>query len=517
LNNIFDKIYLKNHVVYVNKNFRNSSLEHALSDGEQGLQQSYILTTIPSSDSSRIYKFTVNFDGAVKDVYFKQYLYVSAFRFLKNLFRTSRASRDLKATLMLAKNGFSVPAIIAMGRRRFNLLRTSSFLATLAVKDSKKIYQFFSINLTENQLQKKRELIRVFGRTIGKMHAQGIFHGDLRLGNVLAKQEKNCWRFFFIDNERTKKFRRLPLRLRIKNLVQINMIPSNLLSITDRMRFFKEYCAENTINKEQRIALIKKIIKRTEQRLSPKSITRRELRKCMRTNERYVRVKTGRYIASFEREFYQAIPASIVESFLEQLDALLDKGQIFKSDNTTYVSRLSVNGKDLVVKRYNHKGIIHSLRHTIKKSRARRGWLNSHRLCLLQIPTPRPLAYIEQRKGILVWQSYFITEYVEGQRLYDFLRDNTISEKKYSEAIRQIKEILDTLEGYRITHGDLKHTNILIAENGPILTDLDGITMHRWNWMYKIKRKKDLNRLTKYGQINLGFARNAEALLKRGN
>jgi len=55
------------------------------------------------------------------------------------------------------------------------------------------------------------------------MHAGGIFHGDLSIGNVLVVREEQKWRFFFIGNERTKKFYRLHARLRLKNLVQINM------------------------------------------------------------------------------------------------------------------------------------------------------------------------------------------------------------------------------------------------------------------------------------------------------
>jgi len=53
--------------------------------------------------------------------------------------------------------------------------------------------------------------------------------------------------------------------------------------------------------------------------------------------------------------------------FIEKIDALMDKGQIFKNGDTSYVSRLTWNDKDVVVKRYNHRGFIHSLRHTIKR------------------------------------------------------------------------------------------------------------------------------------------------------
>ena len=68
------------------------------------------------------------------------------------------------------------------------------------------------------------------------------------------------------------------------------------------------------------------------------------------------------------------------------------------------VLRLYRSRSDVVVKRYNHKGFTHSLRHTIKKSRAHRGWLHGHRLVMLDIATPKPLAYIEQIKEKLIWK-----------------------------------------------------------------------------------------------------------------
>jgi len=55
---------------------------------------------------------------------------------------------------------------------------------------------------------------------------------------------------------------------------------------------------------------------------------------------------------------------------------------------------------------------------------------------------------------------------------------------------------------YRITHGDLKDTNIFITENGPVLIDLDGMKVHSWKLLFKINRYKDIARLTRNKQVN---------------
>ena len=271
----------------INKDFRNAELEQALTAGEKKLRERYELTTVASSDFSRVYRFTILFGNKERCVYFKRYLCRSTPDFIKHLARSSRARRSFMATLMLEKNGFEAPIVVAMGECKFSFLERENFLLTIEVEGAVQINQIIPENLkklSEQQLQSnsalcffytmgtqdKRELIRALGQTIGRMHAEGIFHGDLRLGNVLLRRETNGWHFFFIDNERTKKFRKLPARLRLKNLVQANMLRTCALSSTDRLRFFKSYLDSNPRVRKDWKNWSRKTILKTEARLRKK-------------------------------------------------------------------------------------------------------------------------------------------------------------------------------------------------------------------------------------------------------
>ncbi|MBA7696946.1 hypothetical protein ES703_105603 [subsurface metagenome] len=271
----FDKIRRNNCTLFINKNFRNDNFEQALLAGEKALQERYQLTAVFSSDTSRVHKFTVRFGGVERGVYFKQYLCRSAWDFIKHLVRASRARRAFKATLVLEKNGFEAPVVVAMGECKSSFFDRENFLVTLEVENAKQIYQFIPDNpenLAKERLQDKRELIRAFGRTVGRMHARGIFHGDLKLVKQLARQEKNGWRFFFIDNERTKKFYILPPWLRLKNLVQVNMHRTPCLTNSDRMRFLKAYLQENPLIARKRSKWAKKVITKTNRRLLKRKV-----------------------------------------------------------------------------------------------------------------------------------------------------------------------------------------------------------------------------------------------------
>ncbi len=332
---------------------------------------------------------------------------------------------------------------------------------------------------------KKLELLIAVCKELAEQHRKGVLQKDLHLGNFLLADDKvfllDAGQMRFLRSEVGKK----------TGISQLSILASYLTdSDTESIeKLCQEYfnCrgwhldkSDRTIIQEQKTAHRKKGINKG-------------LKKCLRTGKRNLLIKSGRYLAVFDKGF--CLGAEPLD-FIEKADALMDKGEILKKGGTSYVSRLMWNGKDVVVKRYNHKGLIHSLRHTIKKSRARHGWLHAHRLRMLQIPTPKPLAYIEQRKAGLIWQSYLVTKYVEGQKLYDFLRDNNITKEEHLKVTQQVMELLAKLGRHRITHGDLKHTNILVADKGPVITDLDGMKVHRWDWMCKANRAKDIVRFT---------------------
>lgn len=219
-----------------------------------------------------------------------------------------------------------------------------------------------------------------------------------------------------------------------------------------------------------------------------KKCMRQAIKKTLRTSKRFQAFKMDAFRGVTTKEFFES---SDLKQNVLHLDQLMCDGQILKDGNTCFVSRINLAGQQIVVKRYNHKGIMHSLRHTIKHSRARHCWLSAHRLAMFEIATPKPLAFVEQMKGPLVWNCYILTEYIEAPKLSEILSDSTLKQDQRQKLADETAQILAKLGIHRITHGDAKHTNILIGEHGPILTDLDSMKLHRCNCTYRLYRKKD--------------------------
>ena len=213
------------------------------------------------------------------------------------------------------------------------------------------------------------------------------------------------------------------------------------------------------------------------------------LRRTLREGKDFCAVKTGGYVGVFSR---MDVGPDEAGRLVEQIDAVTAAAKLLKDGGTCFVTAASVNGRACVIKRYNDKGLLHSLRHTLKGSRARRGWLYAHRLRHLGIPTPRPIGFIEEYAGLLLKRSWLITELAPGPKLHDYLADPATTNAQKIEALKQVKCILDLLEQNRITHGDLKHVNLIVTPDGPTLIDLDSVKLHRTGLFYRHHRKKDL-------------------------
>jgi tRNA A-37 threonylcarbamoyl transferase component Bud32 len=329
----------------------------------------------------------------------------------------------------------------------------------------------------------KLDLLILVCKELARQNSKGVLQKDLHLGNFILQRAK----LYALD---AAKMRFLSREIGLKKSISQLVLLAGYLPESDK-ESITQLCQEYFKARSWHFGKMQEALFQKQLSIYRKWGVRYGLRKCLRTSRKHLRIKADGCLAVFDRDFCVEAEA---HNFIKQIDELVDKGQVIKSGDTSCVSRLSFNGRDIVVKRYNHKGIIHSLRHTIKRSRAQRGWLHAHRLRMLQIATPQPLAYIEQRRGLLLWRSYLITEYIQGQMLYYFLRDSSTSEEAHSIVNQQVIELLQRLGKYRISHGDLKHTNILVTDNVPVLTDLDGMKVHTWNWMCKIRHTKDLER-----------------------
>jgi len=206
---------------------------------------------------------------------------------------------------------------------------------------------------------------------------------------------------------------------------------------------------------------------------------------------RILQLAVSGYRGVFDRRFADE---ELMPQFVRAVDTLMQQGQVLKCDDTSFVSRVLWNGQDAVVKRYNHRGLWHSFRHTLKGSRAKRNWRHAHRLMSLKIATPEPLAYVDQYRGPLLWQSYFVARFVSGPQVHQILRDQGVAEGQKQQVHDQVLDLLRRMAEHGISHGDMKHTNILYDGTGVVLTDLDAMRIGGTGWLRRRRYRRDVER-----------------------
>jgi len=180
---------------------------------------------------------------------------------------------------------------------------------------------------------------------------------------------------------------------------------------------------------------------------------------------------------------------------LHDPDLFINKGVFLKDGNSSTVTLVKINDKKFVIKRYNIKSKMHALSRAFRPSRASVSWECAHMLVDYDVSTAIPIALIENRFGILRSKSFLITEFKEGECCFDYFNSEQCSNDDKKKAARSIIFILKKLESLKITHGDLKSSNILVDNNSTAsLIDLDSMKQHKNNVSLIKAQAKDKKR-----------------------
>lgn len=300
---------------------------------------------------------------------------------------------------------------------------------------------------------------------VSALHNLGIYQDDFHLDNVLIVKGQ----LFLIDLASVKSElddKSLSKQKSFENLAKliVQFIPKQQQVLIEKLEtYFKE-----------RVWLWNK----TEQdrfteylHLAWKKRKGLYLKKCFRSCTMTAYNKNFRQQSAFRRSFID----DVGQDFISNIDALVDKGELLKGGNSATVVKVAYAGKQLVIKRYNMKSFWHLLKRCYRPSRAAVSWRNGNLLELMGVASPKALGFIEQRFGWLRKTAYLVCEYTDGQELYDVYQ----SRSPIDIELAQLKEIFGLLHSYKVSHGDLKASNLLLDKNGVIsLIDLDAMHEH---------------------------------------
>ncbi|AZD58529.1 Serine/threonine protein kinase [Pseudomonas chlororaphis subsp. aurantiaca] len=370
--------------------------------------------------------------------------------------------RELQGVRLLEEQGMTTPLLLADGLKEgeggwllFEFLEGSESLG-----DAWKQVESLPALADEQQAVLAEALA-----AIAELHSKGLWQEDLHLDNLLRHQGK----LYLIDGagicvEQAGK----PLSRQkvLENLgVFFAQLPKSLEPFTEEL--LVHYLLNNAEHALPLEALQKQVDKVRSWRL--KDFLNKVGRECTLFS-----VLRGPFALRAIRREEEVAMLPV----LEQADALLDRGHLYKTGGAASVGRVEVAGRTLVVKRYNIKGFAHWLKRFWRPSRAWHSWQEGNRLAFLGIATPKPLALLEKRFLWLRSRAYLVTEYLAGPDIIERFAPYIDSGAAPEAELQALDRLFAELIRERISHGDFKGHNLFWQEDRWALIDLDSMCQH---------------------------------------
>ena len=371
--------------------------------------------------------------------------------------------RELNGVKLLAAQGLTTPLLLADGLKEGE----GGWLLFEFLEDAESLGDAWQ--QVESLPVLADEQSAVLGDALGaiaQLHSKGLWQEDLHLDNLL----RHGGQLYLIDGagicEETAG-QPLSRQKVLENLgVFFAQLPKALEPFTEELLVY--YLLSNGEHALPLEALQKQIDKVRAWRLRDYLI--KVGRECT-----LFAVQRGAFALRAIRREEEAAMVPV----LEQADALLDQGHLYKTGGAASVGKVDVAGRTLVIKRYNIKNFAHWLKRFWRPSRAWHSWREGNRLAFLGIATPKPLAVLEKRFLWLRSRAYLITEYLPGpdiiERFAPYVENGNAPESE----LQALDQLFARLIAERISHGDFKGHNLFWQDDRWALIDLDSMCQHR--------------------------------------
>lgn len=430
--------------------------------------------------------------------------------FLHYSIREGRASRECHLAQFLMRCGINTIHPIALGERRRRGMLYESFLVTEAIPNGMTLFDLIERgdsagNATRDQ-RLREHIAQELAKLIATIHQQGVEHRDLHERNIVIQpRDDREFNFFLLDLHELRVHKELPWASAVRELTRMGRYFTLRTSRADRLRFFKHYCRFRDLPKEKFRELALAVEAATDN-------SRADFWRRRDTRSAHKNPRINEYRSFGVRAFAQQdIPESVVRDLMADPDRPFDNPVIhwWKQGRGTRVAELQMPSirpdASLIYKQHYFKGWHESFAALFHYNQANRAWYNGASLLLREIPTPKPLILIEKQIGGMPVTSYLVTERVpEGQPISQFLESRmptlTQPERRQllRELMRQAANLLRMMHDRRVTHNDLKASNILVQPGDhptrPRLCLIDLDSVQTWQNVPPRRRLQNLTR-----------------------
>ncbi|MBI4357218.1 MAG: hypothetical protein HY559_05015 [Gammaproteobacteria bacterium] len=399
----------------------------------------------------------------------------------KIFFPKARAAfqKEYHNTRRLIESGIPSQTILWAGK---GVWLTPLYVLIYAFKEDAKT---FKEAWREAPLSQKAILFPLLLKTLARLHQQGIVQTDFHLANFLTHNRE-----IQIIDTATLRFLSRPLK-RSEVLFELGVLLAQFPSAEDEwiLGMLSPYFQERGWTLPEAFEE-KKIIELREKWHA--RICRNHLKKIFRNTSRFQCIKNWKRTIVWDKNLMSPTLLAFLENPTSFLHHRFGEIEILKKASSRTTLKLH-NAHPLFIKQYRHKSLLDFLRSPGTFSKAGMSWRNAHRLISYGFSTPRPVAYFQYRLGLFKGMAYFAAEKINAQSIWEPL--TTGEPHTVQKIIQAVCHGLARMKKFRLSHGDLKISNILWSPKGEmVLVDLDNMRQHRWEWTFKRAFALDIQR-----------------------
>jgi tRNA A-37 threonylcarbamoyl transferase component Bud32 len=370
--------------------------------------------------------------------YVKRYLHGNTlFDPTKSIFKKPASRREWSLAPQLVARGVAIVPHCAHGQKWSWRGWSETVLITEGLEGFADLRTFQGVDPLRSQ--------RALGEFVRQMHAAGVFHRDLHIGNLLYSPAANA--FCLVDVANVVLKTSLTREERIQTLAKLNWRhPLNAA-------FYEGYNFDEA-------GLPATVAHQTETRFRTNLPTL--VQRSLRSGLAFAPRRVGQLQWQIRMPLTEAM-----ERILRDPDGFLQSGARLLKDGRSS----TVGCRDgLVLKRSNPRKRRNLIIDLFRRSRGRRAFRLARHLELVRVTSPIALATADRRQLGLLRCSYLLMEEIPGAtRLRAWMGDKR-------EVIRRLAALIARLHEEGFANADLKESNFALdAKGNPHLLDLDGL------------------------------------------
>lgn len=388
------------------------------------------------------------------------------------LARGRRAVREFRLTREVARRGVPTLEVLAVAERANPWGRSDSYLVTRTLPDVQPLLDYLEYELPlkpPNVLAALRQrLAAAVGELLAVKHRAGVRHDDLHPGNLLVRFVDGEPRLYLIDLDAVRLGAPLGWPASRANLVILDRWFALRWNRSDRRRAWRAYCRERTDLVLDERAMAGELF-----RVSHRSLLAHAIdldRRCHGGNRHYRRLRSkhgdGYAVADLDAAALAALMADPTAALAASGDKLLKRS----ASSAVVEMTMPVAGQPrAVVLKHLPGSLTRSLLGLLRPPPALRSWLTGQALRLRSLPTPRPVAVWHRRRWGLWRDGYVLVEQVPRathvRAFVESLASLSVSQRnaRLYPVIDELARLLRQLHGWRLSHRDLKATNLLVS------------------------------------------------------